>query len=218
MADDFDEFMGGGGGKSFTFENEGDSILGTVVMPPEKLQQTDMNTQEPKFWQDGKPQWYFRVTLQTALRESDDDDGIRTLSLSWKRLEAVRNAVRASGAKGLKVGGRLWLRFDKYQPKHEARVKTNPAKLEWSAKYQPPTEEPDFMDEAPPASSWTKPTTGPAAEAAAATSMLDAMKRDRDSAEEKLAKREFNHTPTPAKDALKAEMAARGPQPAEPPF
>lgn len=211
MTEELDDFMGSGGFRSFQFEKEGDAVLGTVVKPPEKLQQTDMNTQEPKFWSDGKPQYYFRVTLQTTLREDEDDDGIRTISLSWKRLEAVRNAVRASGAKGLKVGGRLWLRFDKFQPKHEARVKTNPAKLEWSAKYLPPTEEPDFMDEAPA-------TPAPAQSAPAGGSILDGMRAQRDEAAEKLAKREFNTTPKPATEALKAEMAARGPQPEDPPF
>lgn len=145
-----DDFMGGGV-KSFQFDQEGDAVVGTVIAPPEKLQQTDINTGEPKTWDDGKPKWYFSLKLQTDLRDPEDawDDGVRAISLSWKRLEAVRAAVRAAGAENIEVGGKLFLRFDKFEEKANAKFRSNPAKIGWTAKYKPPTAEAAFMDAGP---------------------------------------------------------------------
>lgn len=206
--EEYDEFMGGGGFKGFPFDNPGDAVLGTIVEPPEKLQQTDINTGEPKFWDDGKPKWYFRVKLQTALKEDDDDTGLRSLSLSWKRLEAVRNAVREAGEKNLKVGGQLWLRFDAFEEKSTAKYRSNPAKVGWSAKYKPPVSEPEFMDDPFSSSADATPQAEPAP-----SGMLGQM----------AARRTKTHlapddVPTPRLDAVRAKIAAEGAQPAEPPF
>lgn len=174
-----DDFMGEKF-KSFVFENVGDSITGTVMKPPEKLQQTDINTGALKTWDDGKPKWYFRVTLATDLRDPTNpfDDGVRTLALSWKRLDAVRAAVRAAGAENIEVGGKLWLRFDGYEDKTQAKYKANPAMVDWSAKYKPPVESAEFMDspaQTVPAHTGTTQGTS-IAEHRGETSMLDRMK------------------------------------------
>lgn len=219
---DFDDFMGGGSFRSFQFLAEGDSISGTILEPPEKLQQTDIDSGEPKFWGDGKPKWYFRIKLQTSLKEDDDDDGIRSLSLAWHRLNAVRAAVTAAGEKTLKVGGQLWIRFDAFEDRRTAKYKTNLAKVGWSARYKAPDHEPEFMgptatetDDRP----WGNSGDGDSGRDGDGGSVLDQMRRQKAEAENKLAKAAFNApAPTPAKDALRAEMAARGPQPADPPF
>lgn len=226
---DFDDFMGGGSSQSFQFINEGDSISGIIIEPPEKLQQTDIESGEPKFWPNGKPRWYYRIKLQTELRDNDEDDGIRSLSLSWHRLDAVRAAVREAKAPTLVVGGKLWLRFDAFEDRKVAKYKANPAKVGWSAKYKAPDREPDFMDEpAPPATTHSQGMTAggafalgdPAAssDGHAEASMLDQMKAKRDAAAEALAKKEFYHTPKPATEALRETLANRGSQPDEPPF
>jgi hypothetical protein len=143
-----DDFMGGGV-KSFQFDKEGDAVVGTVIAPPEKLQQTDINTGELKFWDDGKPKWYFSLKLQTDLRDPEDafDDGVRSISLSWKRLEAVRAAVKEAKANNIEVGGKLFLRFDAFEDRSNAKFRSNPAKVGWTAKYKPPVAEPEFMDQ-----------------------------------------------------------------------
>lgn len=144
---DLDEFMGGSF-KTFPFNNEGDMVQGVVTELPQKIQQRDMATGEPKVWGDGKPQWMFQVTIQTELRDTTDpyDDGLRTLYLTWKRLDAVRAAVRSSGAKTIEVGGQLALRFDEYGP--ETRKGYSRPKIGWTAWYKPPVPQADpaFMD------------------------------------------------------------------------
>lgn len=211
--EEYDEFMGGGNFKGFPFDKEGDAILGTILEPPEKLQQTDINTKELKFWDDGKPKWYFRIKLQTTLREDEDDNGIRSLSLSWKRLEAVREAVRAAGEKNLKVGGQLWLRFDKFEDKQNAKFRSNPAKVGWTAKYKPPVAEPEFMNDDPFGGDGP-----PVAEQRAAepTSVLGQMAARRGASGRMGV--DVDDIPTPNLDAVRAKIAAAGPTPDQPPF
>lgn len=211
--EEYDEFMGGGSFTSFVFYREGDSILGTIMEPPEKLQQTDMDSGAPKFWDDGKPKWYFRLKLQTALRdpENADDDGVRSLALSWKRLEAVRAAVVAAGEKNLKVGGQLWLRFDKFEDAKEAKYKTNPSKKFWTAKYKPPVAEPEFMGDPFSSSADATPQAEPAP-----SGMLAQMAARK--AESRPLKFDAEDIPTPNLDAVRAKIAAAGPAPEDPPF
>lgn len=146
---DTDEFMGGGF-KTFPFDEIGDTVKGIVLEPPVKEQQRDMESGDPSFWDEEKtkPKWMFRLQLQTDLRDADDDtdDGVRTLYLSWKRLDAVRAAVRAAKAKTIEVGGTLALRFTEFgvAPK---KGFSRP-KIGWAAKYWAPvaTADDDFID------------------------------------------------------------------------
>jgi hypothetical protein len=144
---DTDEFMGGGY-KTFPFDNIGDTVRGTITELPVKEQQRDMDTNEPSFWDDEKtkPKWMFRLMLQTDLHDDDMDDGVRALYLSWKRLDAVRQAVRDAKQKTIKVGGELALRFLEFGPATKRGF--NPPKIGWKAWYRPPVPqaEPAFMD------------------------------------------------------------------------
>src|SRR5262245_40748422 len=121
MTGDFDDFMGGGG-RTVQFETPGDTVRGQVLAPPERRQQTDPNTGEPKTFPDGRPKYIFCVRLQTDLRDPQDpfDDGERMIYLKWKSLIAVRNAIRAVGGNGLEVGGYLTLTLVGFGPKTKA--------------------------------------------------------------------------------------------------
>lgn len=179
--DDSDEFMGGSF-KTFAFNVVGDMVQGTVTQSPTKVQQRDMQTNEPKVWSDGRPQWMFQVTIQTELRDPTDpyDDGLRTLYLSWKRLDAVRAAIRESGAKNIEVGGQLALRFDGFGP--ETKKGFNPPKLLWKAWYKPPVAQADpaFMESPrtsePPAFS-NPSVSAPNGDSNPSSPVLDSMRR-----------------------------------------
>ena len=158
-----DDFMGGGG-KSVPFDNVGDSVGGLIVAPPERRQQTDIDSGAPKVFADGSPMTMFAIRIQTELRDPEDptDTGERVLYLKWKSLDAVRSAIRASGAKGLEVGGFLILTLTGFGPRKKAAH--NPPKL-WAAQYVPPDPNTAFMAETPtqqPVPAAAVPTVNPA--------------------------------------------------------
>lgn len=103
-----DQFLMGGGVTSAKFEAINDYVVGTITDEPEVRQQTDLNTGALKVWDDGRPMMQLVVTLQTEQRNDNDDDGLRRVYVKGKSLtDAVREAVRKAGAKGLEVGGTL---------------------------------------------------------------------------------------------------------------
>lgn len=116
-----DAFLLGGGGKSASFENIGDSITGTVVST-EVRQQTDLSG-NPRTWDDGNPIMQLVVKLQTTHREDQDDDGVRAVYVKGSKKagsrslhDAVATAVRSSGAKSLEEGGTLTVTHDGTEP------------------------------------------------------------------------------------------------------
>jgi hypothetical protein len=132
-----EEFLMGGGIPSAKFDTIGTTVSGTIATRPEVVQQTDLDTGEPKFWNDGKPMMQLAVTIQTELRDPEipDDDGKRKFYVKAKLLEAVRAAIRTAGAKGLDVGGVLTVA---YVADGEVKKRGhNPPKI-YSATYQPP--------------------------------------------------------------------------------
>ncbi len=135
--DDDDGFMGGGGSPSFKFDQVGYTITGLVLGPPVKRVQTDMKTREVKTYKDGSPRYLYVVEIQTELRDRNNpqDNGVRSLFLKWHSLNAVRQAITAVGARGLRRGGVLTLT-------HTGIEAASGGKL-YSASYIPP--EDDFM-------------------------------------------------------------------------
>lgn len=103
---------GGAGGKSAEFKNPGDAVVGTIASM-KVVQQTDFKTKEKMFWKDGSPRNQLAVALQTTMRDPGDpeDDGTRMVYLRFKSQDAVRDAVIASGAAGLEIGGELQLAY-----------------------------------------------------------------------------------------------------------
>ena len=120
--DEVNDFLFGGGAKSFPFDAVGDSVTGEITHM-EKRQQTDLQTGQPATWDDGNPKMMLVVKLQTDLQEDEDDSGERSVYLrggnpqavtgtGTSSLGAVREAVKASkAAGGLEQGGLLTLTY-----------------------------------------------------------------------------------------------------------
>lgn len=133
------------GGKSFSFDNVDDAVEGEVLNC-ELRQQTDVDTGTPLTFNDGTPRMQLVVTLQTKLRDNDDDDGIRTIYAKGGRYDvdsgsgtsmrdAIADAVRTSGAKTLEEGGTLVVAFTGLGKK---RNKGYSAPKLYTAGYRPP--------------------------------------------------------------------------------
>lgn len=107
---DANDWLFSGGVPSAKFDSHGVTVAGTITAKPTTQQQTDFDSGEPKFWDDGRPMLQVVVDLRTDLRDPDieDDDGTRRLYVRGKHLTAaVRDAVRKAGGKALEVGAEL---------------------------------------------------------------------------------------------------------------
>lgn len=127
----------GGTVPSAKFEARGDTVTGVISETPELRQQTDFDTQQPKFWDDGKPMMQMLVELQTDQRDPAilDDDGRRRMYVRGQMRNAFVQAVRKAGVKGLAVGGQLTVT---YSADGEQKKKGfNPPKI-YSVEYVPP--------------------------------------------------------------------------------
>jgi len=115
------DFLMTEGGKSFPFENLDDVVIGTVVSAT-VAQQTDVETGEKLTWNDGTPRRQLVIQLQTELHNDDNDDGIRVIYAKGGKhdiergegqamKDAIAQAVRAGGGKGLNPGDELAVAF-----------------------------------------------------------------------------------------------------------
>lgn len=111
------DFLFGGGGKAAKFDEVGDEVKGTISECVVG-QQTDMETGAPLTWSDGSPRKQLVITLATADRNGDDDDGVRRIYAKGGNYEAasgtgtsmkdaIADAVKKSGASRIEVGGIL---------------------------------------------------------------------------------------------------------------
>lgn len=146
MNQDVNAYLFGGGGKAASFENIGDKVSGTITNV-ELQQQTDLEENKPLFWDNGQPRMILVITLETDLRDDEEDDGIRRLYAKGGKFEtetgsgkamkdAIADAVKAAGAKSIDEGGQLAIGHTGL-----AKKKTrghNAAKL-FTAQYKPPT-------------------------------------------------------------------------------
>ena len=114
---DANDFLFGGGGGAAKFEEVGDTVEGEIT-DVKVTQQTSMEDNTPLTWPDGSPRKQLVITLQTDLRDNDDDDGIRRVYAKGGNYEAasgtgtsmkdaVAEAVKKAGAKSIETGGRL---------------------------------------------------------------------------------------------------------------
>jgi hypothetical protein len=138
-----DQFLLGGGGSSAKFDSIGDSVTG-VIVSTDVQQQTDITTGAPLTWDNGDARQQLVVRLQTTQRDPDntDDDGVRNVYVKGSKKagtksmhDAVATAVRASGSKGLEVGGTLTVTFVGEEPPQQRGL--SPRKL-WEATYAQP--------------------------------------------------------------------------------
>lgn len=136
---DANDLLMGGGIKSASFPDQqfGATVAGVIVRPPAVRQQTDFDSGEPKFFPNGDPMQQIVVQVQTDLRDPADpaDDGVRAFYLKAQMMQAVRDAVKATGAKGLDVGGHLTITYVRDEPNSRGRGK---AKKVYAAVYRPP--------------------------------------------------------------------------------
>lgn len=109
---DPDDLLMGGGVPSCTFPEIGTTWKGQVLAK-ETQQQRDFQTGAPKFYDDGAPMQQVAITLQTDVRDPniENDDGQRKLYVKSAMLAAVRDAVRAAGAKTVEIGGTLAVQY-----------------------------------------------------------------------------------------------------------
>lgn len=137
--------IGGEGGDSFPFEQIGASVTGTIDSLSE-VQQTDLQTGEPKTFSNGQPMMMYRVGLANtnAPRTSPEDNGHRSVYLKGSRasdsrssLAAVLDAVKAAtGGTNLEPGGVLTLT---YVGDGEAKGRGFSAPKLYQAQYQRPS-------------------------------------------------------------------------------
>lgn len=119
--DAVNDFLFQQGGKSFPFEEVGDSVEGEILSC-EIRQQTSVDTGELLTFSDGSPRKQLVVTLQTKLHDNDDDDGIRTVYAKGGRYDvatgegtsmrdAIAEAVKSTSASAIEEGGTLVVAF-----------------------------------------------------------------------------------------------------------
>lgn len=106
-------FLAGGGSPAAKFLAHGDTVGGTITTEPEVQQQRSIEDGTPLTWSDGNPRMQMVVTVQTSLRDPsiEDDDGKRRIFVRGQMRNAVQQAVLATGAKGLDVGGTLTVTY-----------------------------------------------------------------------------------------------------------
>jgi hypothetical protein len=131
-APDINETLDGGGVKSFSFDAPiGTTADGLIVEIPKGKQKIDFYSKQPLYWDANKlvetsrnaagealtPAWTYPIHIQTNLRTSEDDDGIRAIFFEYKKLAALKDARKVAGVDKVEVGGRLMVRYLSGGPK-----------------------------------------------------------------------------------------------------
>lgn len=134
-----DVLMGGGGAPGWKFSDPGDSHEGTVIRFEAKQEReydpANPSQGAPKFFKSGAPIMSIVVEVQTHERDpmAREDDGRRLFYVEGRHLkDAVRDAVRASGATGLEVGGHLAVTFTHREDPMDKRSRKH-----WRVVYTP---------------------------------------------------------------------------------
>ena len=132
----------GGAAKTAKFQAFGDSVEGFVIAEPEIKPVTKMGTGEIDTFPSGDPKFQIIVTLQTTLREDEEDDGQRTVYIkSFMLKPGLSQAVQAAGAEEVEKGG--WLRII-YTHNGEATRGGNAPKL-FEVTYRKPNRQADVL-------------------------------------------------------------------------
>ena len=110
IVSDVNDFLMGGGGRSAEFKEEGSGVQGTIIKT-QMRQQTDFESGELLFWNDGNPRMQAVITLETEYQDDDEDDGLRNVYCKGQMQQALAKAVRAAGEKGIANGGTLAIQW-----------------------------------------------------------------------------------------------------------
>lgn len=101
-------------GASATFTNVGDKI-GGLITATARRQARDYSTGQPDTWDDGSPKENIVITVDTGRPDPNipDDDGIRSVYVKWwgEQAKALKDAIKAAGARGLIPGGHFEAEF-----------------------------------------------------------------------------------------------------------
>lgn len=135
----------GTGAKSWSPEGIGESLTGTIRLV-ERRQQKSFDGGSPLTWDDGSPRLLTYIELDTDLRESDDDEGVRALYAKGGNFEpasgkgtslerAIVDAVKKAGANSIEEGATLTVGLTGLGKATTRGYQ--PPKL-YSAKYEPP--------------------------------------------------------------------------------
>lgn len=141
-----DALMGGGqSAPGIQFQQPGDGVQGARVLSFESRQErafvpprpdgtvVPYNERQPLFFPSGDPIYGVVVTVQTSLRTSAEDDGVRALFVEGKGKKAtLRDAIRAAGASGLEVGAVIDFVFS-----HSENPADPKARKHYAARYVP---------------------------------------------------------------------------------
>jgi hypothetical protein len=111
---DADALLFGGGVKSVRLSNIGDRVEGTIVGKDtvhEREYSDDKNAAPVyKYFKDsGKPIPQLVLTIQTNLREDDDDDGRRKVYFKPEWQKELSRQIRNNGGKVIEIGA--WVRL-----------------------------------------------------------------------------------------------------------
>jgi hypothetical protein len=145
-----DDFFSGGL-PSAKFDVQGKVVGGRIIRVGDPMQQRDMATGQPKFWDVEKtqPMLQLPIDVQTEERDADipGDTGARTLYVKGDLKRAVTEAVRKAGAQGApKVGGTLEVAWTGEVP---ATQRGFNAKKTYTARYTAPAAGDGFFAEKP---------------------------------------------------------------------
>ena len=125
--------MGGAGAPALKFDNPGDRKVVTISGPPQARQEREYDPNSPgggapKFFPSGDPIMGIFVEVREDATGED-----YTLYIEGKRLkDAAKAAIRAAGANGLEVGGKLDITLTSYDTPGDRRSGRN-----WSMTYVP---------------------------------------------------------------------------------
>lgn len=142
MVDQSEDFFSSGGNTAADFKTIGNSVEGEIAKPPEKKQQRvyrrDGKMGDLAYWDDEKtqPKMQLVVTLQTNLKDDEDDNGLRNVYVRKpsNMYDAVASAMYKAKAKRLEVGAHMKVTYTGNGPDTGSG---NPPK-EYEVEYTPP--------------------------------------------------------------------------------
>lgn len=117
---DADSLTLGGGIKSVSLPNIGDSIEGYIIAKDvvQEKEYSNDPSDPPKYktFDDGSPIPQLVLTLQTTLREDTDDDGKRKVYFKRDWRKELSRVLRDAGEKTIPIGGWVRLLRDRDEP------------------------------------------------------------------------------------------------------
>lgn len=143
-----DDFFSGGL-PSAKFDTQGKVVGGRIIRVGDPMQQRDMVSGEPKFWDVEKtqPMMQLPIDIQTDERDAEipGDTGARTLYVKGDLKRAVTEALRKAGVQGApKVGGTLEVAWTSSE---QAKKKGFNDKKLYTARYTAPAAGDGFFSE-----------------------------------------------------------------------